>query len=300
MDAFAPATGDCGVSNFSGDPCSPKFILKSLLHGHTGIIAVINAYLDETGTHDGAAITSMAAYLFDVEQAMIFTERWDEVIAKFKPRGIHYFHAKDCIPVPRSNPFDVLTDQEAEGLVSSLVALIQQTARIGFVRFVTGEDWNGFCSHSPMAQRFIGSAYTACGFSCVQGIKEILDEQGYSGKVIYYFESGNEHQGELAHFLGRFQAHPQLREKYRCEDFGFYQKTTVAPLQGADLLAWEWQRAYKNATVPGRTEWRKTLSELTRSPFFASGFSRESIGIQAMVNAFYGIASNEGKYSSQG
>jgi hypothetical protein len=276
-------------------PDSPHDILRYMLHGHRGVIAVIHAYLDETGTHSTALVPSMAAYIFDADKALEFTKQWDRVVTeKLRPHGVKYFHATDFFLSQRKKPFDALSNADVNEVVALLTGLIKQTAMAGFVRFISTDNWKEFLTHAGGAQKFVGSPYTACGMSCVDTINKVLNDRGYTGEVFYYFESGNEGQSELAHFLTRMVADPELKKQNRCSGFGFFDKDKMSPLQCADFLAWEWQKMYRDTMRFDKNESRTELQDLMKAaPHFMSGFSSTSITIQAMANAFRGIMSNK-------
>jgi hypothetical protein len=71
--------------------------LARLVHprdGHPKIFAMIEAYLDESGIHDGAAVCVIAGYFGGRGQWKRFETSWRSALAKFDV-PLHEFHAKD-------------------------------------------------------------------------------------------------------------------------------------------------------------------------------------------------------------
>src|SRR5271165_431549 len=68
--------------------------------GHQKILAMLDAYLDESGIHDGAAICAIAGYFGGRGQWRKFESDWKCLLHNFGvPMG--KFHAKDLFPQPR-------------------------------------------------------------------------------------------------------------------------------------------------------------------------------------------------------
>lgn len=65
--------------------------------GHPKIFAMIDAYLDESGIHNGAAICAIAGYFGAHGQWRKFERAWRRVLKRFRV-PIDEFHAKDLYP----------------------------------------------------------------------------------------------------------------------------------------------------------------------------------------------------------
>jgi hypothetical protein len=118
-----------------------------------------------------------------------------------------------------------------------------------------------------------------------------MDHNDVKGGVEYLFEAGCNHEEEASRMMALVAKSPVLTDRYRLLKYGFAFKGPDVPwFSSADLLAWEWQRADLNQAEPHRKEWRPTMAELVDAkPHTAMYFTPISIGVQAMVNSFYGV-----------
>ena len=58
-----------------------------------GSTLMLEAYLDESGTHGGSPVMCVAGYLIGSAQCSRFQVNWDEFIGRF---GLDYFHMAEC------------------------------------------------------------------------------------------------------------------------------------------------------------------------------------------------------------
>ena len=57
------------------------------------LLIMVEAYFDESGTHDESNAICVAGYLFETEQAIRLDQEWAEVLSCF---GLTHFHAHHC------------------------------------------------------------------------------------------------------------------------------------------------------------------------------------------------------------
>jgi hypothetical protein len=239
-------------------------------------MAVIEAYLDESGTHNSSRITCSAGYLFSLDGASGFEKDWKPFLAS---KGLTAFHANDCYQ----------RDDAAE-IFENLISLIKRTALRGVLRFAKKN-----VIDSMSEKRFTGSPYTMCTLSCMERMAELAKESNH--EIVYFIESGNEFGGELRHFLNLIKENNDLKKHFAMAGADTYDKDQIIQLQAGDLLGWEFGRAYNNAIVSKREEWRDSLKQLVELPHHFSGFSEISAWIQAMINSVNGLESNRTKWS---
>jgi hypothetical protein len=80
--------------------------LVRLVHprdGHKKVFAMIDAYLDESGIHDGAKVCVIAGYFGGPGQMKRFERAWKETLAKYS-FPMKDFHAKDLIKSQKHLP----------------------------------------------------------------------------------------------------------------------------------------------------------------------------------------------------
>lgn len=237
------------------------------------MVAALNGFIDETGTHDGASVLAGCGYLFEPVQADIFKDEWEPYLLD---KGLEEFHATDCF-----------RQDDADEIFSRLTSLVLRTAQRGVVRFIQREHLDKLAANGGV-QQFTGSGYTMCVLSCMERMAELATNQGK--EVVYFIERGNQFDKELAHFLNEIKASDQLKKKFAMAGADIYEKKAVIQLQAADLLAWEFGRA----CLYGKREHRRENAiTLTKGiPHHISGFSDTSAAMQGMVNWFNGLKSN--------
>ena len=63
---------------------------------------MMEAYFDESGTHDGSPVACVAGYLLTEDNARHFNREWNRDLSEF---GLTYFHAKELVQrVPDPDP----------------------------------------------------------------------------------------------------------------------------------------------------------------------------------------------------
>ena len=108
-------------------------------------------------------------------------------------------------------------------------------------------------------------------------------------QIVYFIEDGNEFAGELRCFLNQIKDNEGLKKQFAMAGADTYKKEHIIQLQTADLLAWEFGRAY---LVPDPKDRRDSFKKLNGIPHHVSGFSDISASIQGVFNFFNGLKSN--------
>jgi hypothetical protein len=234
---------------------------------------MLKAYLDESGTHEESPIVISAGYLFAPDGAEALATLWKPFLDS---RGISYFHANAC---------------SDEVVFSALIHLIIATAETGFLCFAQREVLG---RQHPRLRQFTGSPYAVCTLSCMEEMANFAKKRNET--VFYFIEGGNEYQGEVDHFIARIKRDPELKGRFAIEQgSGTFDKKQVIQLQAADLLAWEFQRAYAGALSP---EQKKVIQKLRKIPHHVSCFNHVSLSMQAVTNSVRKLLSNR-KYDGR-
>ncbi len=112
--------------------------------GHPKLFAMIDAYLDESGIHDGAAICVIGGFFGGSKQWGQLEKEWPKVLARYGVQ-LHEFHAKDMLKAQRHQP-----------MLKDLTSLIARFNKIRPVSFgVVVEDFN---SLSLIQRKFLTGA----------------------------------------------------------------------------------------------------------------------------------------------
>jgi hypothetical protein len=146
---------------------------------------MIEAYIDESGTHDESPVVSVACYAGTPEQWASFTNEWVPILKK---SGLPYFHAKDSACDP---------------LRPHLVKLIQKNELRGIVCAV---DKSIYKNHAnDQFRTHLGNMYSACAFMCViESCKWAKENR--KGQVGFFIEAGQPNDTYVEKVLKNYMA----------------------------------------------------------------------------------------------
>jgi Protein of unknown function (DUF3800) len=227
-----------------------------------GGLAVIlsEVYFDESGTHDGSPVMTMAGYLFKKNQARLFSRDWQKALNRL---GLPAAHMTDC-----ANGNGNYAEMSLEQRILSEKLLIENIKR----RTVFGI---GLSVKPDMYAEVMGeyaqalSPYTLLLMLSVVKIRDWAERTAYQGKVAYFFESGHRHASEANRYMNGLATLGQDVIDYNYY-FGhaFVDKHEALPLQAADMLAWL-HRNYLLRQIIGIEEPRKDFVALARPKDFS-------------------------------
>jgi hypothetical protein len=256
-------------------------------------VAVLSVFCDETGTHKGAPLTCVGGYAFDKNGQRLFAEQWAAVLEPLRDKGIGCFRASPCNT--GNGPFANLTIPERHTLFEDLIRVVRCTARFGMVAGIEDQIFQEVMRRNKV-QSHTGSKYTVCALRSLVLLGRWADENNCEDGIEYFFESGNESQGEADFMMKNIAASPELVTRFRYAGHWFHPKSSLPCLQAADLLLWLWQKAFAEKRFSSYFEYlRKKPNAI---PHYVAHISDASLNIMAMVNMFYGVQSNR-KYETQ-
>jgi hypothetical protein len=213
---------------------------------------LIQGYMDETGIHDGAAITGVAAYFSNAQTWKHFTRRWLHVLRDFDLNETD-FHMIDY--TGRQNAFKGWSTGDQLALGKKLFPLIPRHTRFGVSIAIHNIEFEELFKTYPNIKRGLGRPYTCCFQWLITLVAAHLPQPDPAWRIGCIHED-NDYKGEA------IEAWDWVKKK---EDIGsrlgllaFAPKIDCVPLQAADVLAWESQ---KRLSEPNRAE-RKSLSIL--------------------------------------
>lgn len=177
-----------------------------------GCIAVLEAYLDESGTHKGAEILCVAGYVGNRKEWFAFEKGWQKQLNK---SGIACFHAKkpECnlLKLPLAEAIDKRT----------LMAV------------VCSVEPNIFNIHtSSQVKSSMGNAYATCAFQCAIKICQWAKENNL-GPVSITLEAGQPN----VDFVEEILKTGMDDDRFCISSVAIAKKTDFVPLQTADFLS---------------------------------------------------------------
>lgn len=192
---------------------------------------MMEAYFDESGSHNGAPILCVGGYLFEREHCASFDTEWREMLCDFQ---IPYFHMVDC--ENGNPPFDKLRRHLREAMVRRASRIINQSMSYGVVIAVNEDEYNEIMPEHPL----IGSAYSFVARQTFNAIKTWAEREKYNGPISYFFEAGHSHELDADRIMQEHVRSSEVRSSVRYYKHEFLRKEEVLALQAADLLVWHY------------------------------------------------------------
>jgi hypothetical protein len=221
--------------------------LAALVHprdGHRKVFAMIDAYLDESGIHDGAKVCVIAGYFGGPGQMKRFEKAWKETLAQYS-FPMKDFHAKDVLKIPRHAP-----------MLKSLARLAGEQPKIYPVAF--GIVVDDFYSLSLAERKFLTGATVSnktgklltsgcpnkpyfCPFQSI--LKIVTGYAPIGGRARFSFGLGRPFAEYALHLFKQIHAETEIvkpfntwKSRDRLGEPFFPLAEDTAPLQAADLL----------------------------------------------------------------
>jgi hypothetical protein len=230
-------------------------LLDILLPSGGYTVQLIEAYFDESGSHEGSPVLCVAGYIIEKDACVKLDSDWAEVLEKFK---LPFFRMSSC--AHGTKPFDVLAKPERIEVEKQLIAITRQSISYGIAITVEPKTFEKIIPASPE----IGSAYSVLAHACLTAVKSWANETQYAGDIAYFFESGHKSQSEANAIMERLFRIPKLRADHRYASHTFADKQKVRALQAADFIAWQWFTDHKRRMERKKLQARRDCYELMK------------------------------------
>ena len=244
----------------------------AFLNGERGWCVVLKIYMDETNTHDKGEMVAVGAYLSRPKHWGEWTKAWNvhkrRVPAGKKP--IKVFHATDCAGF--FGEFDGWTKEDRDPYVAQLLPVIPANKLAGIVIGVHRPSLEKEFKARPELREMFGDPYDACFQWALTTLVRIATERG-NGERMAFIHEINAYQGAAIQSFDYVRKYLNPR-KIRMT-LGFGGKEDYAPLQAADILAYEGAKYLKNPIVPRRA-W--TALDPNRSRLMALRYGPDNMG----------------------
>jgi hypothetical protein len=169
------------------------------------LVVVIEAYIDESGTHAGAPLVAVGAVVGARWQWKKFLSIWDD----------KYFHAKDpkCDPL-KPAMFEAIRECELEGFVASMKP----------------GDYKGHANEHFKSG--LGNPYSVCTFACAIGVSKYCKANNL-GEIAFMIEAGQPN----VNFVRETLEYMQAKQRYRIASVAIVSKKKFVQLSTADFLS---------------------------------------------------------------
>jgi hypothetical protein len=210
-----------------------RLAFPSVVPPEERFVLSFTAYFDESGTHDGSEAVVVAGYLSTAERWIAFEAVWKATLADF---DLPAFHMTDFAQ-NNNPPFKRWPEARRRDCFGRLLTIINQHV-IGSVASVIPVRLYEQV-FSPEAKAYVGGAYGLAAMQCQMVLGQVLRLTGVEGMIDYVFESGAEGVGQVAHAFNEIIREPGAQNHFRPLSVAFRDKRQFAPLQAADILAYE-------------------------------------------------------------
>ena len=214
---------------------------------------MLDAYFDDSGTHQGSPAISVAGYMSTPDRWKRFESEWRETLDAY---GVEFFHMTDF--ASGMQQFKDWPRAKREPRLNKLISISNRNVLFSTASVVPAEVYDASLRH-------LSHPYDIAARQCLVMALGYARQAKLAGTISFVFESGT----RGAHnFLAAYQA---IHEKYRARlDLGplsFADKKKCLPLQAADILAYELHKEiprHRGTDLrPSRT---RILDLLKRSP----------------------------------
>lgn len=215
-------------------------------------VAMIEAYFDESGSHDDSPLLCVAGYVLTDERARRLSNEWNEVLKDF---ALPYFRMSQC--AHGKGPFEQLRRGQCIDVSSRMIAAIRRNVTCGFAVTLIPTQFE-----TILRGLLAWSAYSFCAHGVLSGVQSLLEDSHYKGDVSFFFESGHRDAREADSLMRELEKLPSLN--YGSYSHTFVPKAKAIPLQAADLLAWQWFTDKKHQLAGAQR--RKDCANLLSAP----------------------------------
>jgi hypothetical protein len=230
-------------------------------------VMVMEAYFDESSTHDNSPVMCVAGYLLTADNAAHLSREWGRTLTEF---GMDHFHAAEFPHAASKLGFN---QQKRNDLMQKLVGIIRRRVEIGIAVSVSETDFGQV--EPPKWTK--GDPYLFAVLFALSGVVAWAEKISYTGEISYIFEAGHAMEAQAHRAIGMMKDTTSRYLRYRSH--AFVKKRDALPLQAADLLAYEWCRELRriNTPNPRNRPMRKSLESLLKRTHIAQHYGARDI-----------------------
>ncbi len=226
------------------DACIPQ--------GGCGVM-IYQAFFDESGTHAGSPLMTVAAYAFTKTGARQFSEAWAR---KLKNYSLSYAHMTDC--ATGNGEYSKMSLQDRIDSEKDLIMLIKKHSVAGAAVSID----TAYYEKAMSGGVHVYGAYTFILLQVVDRISRVIASRDSKASVSYFFESGHESANEAHRFMNSIKTYGgKVGDNYAAHVF--VDKRKFLPLQAADMMAWQYRHFLVRAAAghPPRKDYIALIQE---------------------------------------
>jgi hypothetical protein len=193
-------------------------------------VAAVTCYLDESGTHEGAAIAVVGGILLDKSRFCAFEKAWNPALATHSI--VPPLHMKD-FRRPEGRLANVSNDNR-RALFSDVAKLINEHKIYSIAATMRAEQYHKYFGRAFRSKGM--STYGACFMLSAIMVYKLAKQNKYTERIAFLMDSGNQYAD---HVRG---AHAAMQEKpWKVMQVGsltFDKDELWSSLQAADVISW--------------------------------------------------------------
>lgn len=214
---------------------------------------VFETYIDETGVHEGAPVTGVAAYIATGEQWFQFEQAWLGVLRK-PEFNVEAFHATDY-----ENGWGEFKGWDATKKVSfakCLFPVLAANTWVGQGYAVVNQDWDDALQGHDLLRSLMGTPYMGCVQRVLEILLELFRPMPMDHRIAVFFEN-NDSSGDILRLWNNWLKKHDPQDRLITVNFGG--KKDFVPLQAADAFAYEVYKELDNLRFDKGRPRRKSL-----------------------------------------
>ncbi len=225
-------------------------------------------YLDESGTHVGADVATVAGFVANVPQWEAFSKKWQSVLTDF---GLDCFHMSEFEAV--KGRFSGWSKDKRHDLLNRLLPIIQEYTFWSVGCSVTRHSVDSILSHAT--KRICGDAYGVAALACWRDLGLLLKQ--HDAWMNCTMDKGANGRHALDNVFSEDVKFPEWSDEHRILKLSFADKQIFLPLQAADILAYELCKQRAREIAKDTQKPRYPLSVLAKNKHKWIYFQDESL-----------------------
>jgi len=229
-----------------------------------GVIGMITAYFDDTGTHARSAVVGFGGLFGTSAQWNAFDLEWRSTLRAPLPGKLplRRFHMTECMA--RDGEFEGYSEGERDAIIHDFRKIIIRSEVSGYAVVASKKDWDTMIV--PPLRYVIGDAEIFCFRACVGKMASYIHNHSNDAELAFIFDDRPKWEA-ISNFIMRQYQEMHLRTKFA--GLSFLSNEKVPALQGADMFAWEvYRHASEHIANGGRSPPRPHAVQFFQSDRF--------------------------------
>jgi hypothetical protein len=212
------------------------------------LMAMLVGYFDESYTHAPAPrVYTLGGYISTTKQWVKFEREWNEALNDV---GITTFFHMTTFEARRKE-YEGWSNEKRIQFLRRLHSIIKKRVFAGFAVSVVLSDYEEIMNDEVRA--YFGNHHQFVTIACLQYISNWLRAQNYKENVAYFFESGSGFDADVERLLRDIINDERLSDRYLIRSCSIVNKRNLAPLQAADIVAYEVNKAHAREVGDDKT-----------------------------------------------